>query len=145
MNPMLVPPSTGSGPANKTPWVVPFFMVGMDDAKADVNCEVKHIMIDGVKVPLLVNSKKVKQTEELKFLKENWQDFESCKKTYKEPAHASKKRKCDLSTPIRRSSGGMFVIDGYCGHPWPAGALFIVQLQIVHACRQNSRSAHLPE
>ena len=95
MNPMLVPPSTGSGPANKTPWVVPFFMVGMDDAKADVNCEVKHIMIDGVKVPLLVNSKKVKQTEELKFLKENWQDFESCRKTYKEPEHASKKRKCD--------------------------------------------------
>ena len=70
-------------------------MVGTDDDKANVNHKVKHIMVDGVKVHLLVNPKTAKKTEELKFLKDHLQGFESCRKTYKEHEHASKTRECD--------------------------------------------------
>ena len=93
MGPMMVPPISSNGQPNKAPWVVPFFMVCADPEQGNANCEVRHVTLDGVKVPVLTNFKKLNQKDELKFYKAQMTDFASCRKVLKEQEPASKKRK----------------------------------------------------
>ena len=94
MSSMFVPPVNNSGLVSKTPWVVPFFFVATTKDRAIANCEIRFVVMDGVKVPVLTNHRSLHPRDELMFHIDNIKDFASSKKKYtqKEPAPPATKK-----------------------------------------------------